>query len=85
MNMNRWDLNLGRPGGNWKSPALPLSHNTLKILTLAGGVGLVGVAPLRVGVGVLVLFVEGFGVFVELVPGVTGGVPCRESCCCCWA
>ena len=41
-------------------------------LTLKSGVD--GVAPFRVGVGVRVLFADGFGVFVELVPGVAGGV-----------
>ncbi len=44
------------------------------ITKLTLNIGVDGVAPFRVGVGVLVLFADGFGVFVELVPGVAGGV-----------
>ena len=38
--------------------------------------------PFCVGVGVLVLLAEALGVFVLLVPGVTGGVACRELLLC---
>jgi hypothetical protein len=44
------------------------------VTKLTLNIGVDGVAPFRVGVGVLVLFADGFGVFVELVPGVAGGV-----------
>jgi len=56
-----------------------------EFIELTLNIGVDGVAPFRVGVGVLVLFADGFGVFVELVPGVTGGVAAWRASCCCWA